>query len=102
MPHLSDLWSEVSQGSEGREARKDVEFLAVNFSDTPEVVRAWWKEGGFKLRPVLQHEGDVSEAFGVHAYPTNYVIGPDGKVVWAGIGYEPAMIRGAIASTPAR
>ena len=52
-----------------------------------------------KLSAVQQHEGDVSGAFGVQAYPTNYVIGPDGKVIWCGVGYDPAMIRGALAST---
>ena len=93
MPDLSDLWSEVNQ------SREDVEFLAVNIGDTAPVIRAWWKDEGFKLRPVMQHEGDVSGAFGVQAYPTNYVLGPDGKVIWAGVGRELAMIRGALAST---
>jgi hypothetical protein len=93
MPHLSDLWSEVSS------QRKDVEFLAVDIGDSAEVIRAWWKDGGFKLRAMQQHEGDVSAAFGVQAYPTNYVIGPDGKVIWRGVGFEPAMILGAIATT---
>lgn len=93
LPQLSELWSEVS----GK--RQDVEFLAVNFKDEPEVIQAWWKDRGFKMRAAQQHEGDVSGAFGVQAYPTNYVIGPDGKVVWRGVGYEPAMIRGALAST---
>jgi len=96
MPHLSDLWSEVSQN------RKDVEFLAVGIGDSAAVIRLWWKERGFKLRPVMQREGDVSAAFGVQAYPTNYVIGPDGKVIWAGVGSEMAMIRGALASTLVR
>lgn len=93
MPHLSDLWSEVSQ------ARQDVEFLAVGYRDTAPVIRTWWKEHGFKLRPVMQNKCDVSAAFGVQAYPTNYVIGPDGKVIWAGAGPELAMIRSALAST---
>jgi len=93
MPRLSQLTAELAQ------QRQDVEFLAVNFSDTPATIRAWWKDNDFKLRPVMQREGDVSAAFGVQAYPTNYVIGPDGKVVWAGVDYEPAMIRGALAST---
>ena len=93
MPHLSDLWSEVSQ------ARKDVEFLAVGYKDTAPVIRAWWKDNAFKLRPVMQNQSDVSAAFGVQAYPTNYVIGPDGKVIGAGVGPGMAMIRGALAST---
>jgi hypothetical protein len=93
MPYLSDLWSEVSS------KRKDVEFLAVGVGDSPAVVQSWWKSEGFKLRPVQQHSGDVSAAFGVQAYPTSYVVGPDGRIIWRGTGYEPAMIRGALAST---
>jgi AhpC/TSA family len=93
MPHLSDLWSEVSS------QRQDVEFLAVDLNDSTKVISTWWRDSGFKLRAVQQHEGDVSAAFGVQAYPTNYVIGPDGKVIWCGVGYDPAMIRGVLATT---
>ena len=93
MPHLSDLWSEVSS------KRKDVVFLAIDLGDSTKVISTWWRDAGFKLSAVQQHEGDVSGAFGVQAYPTNYVIGPDGKVIWCGVGYDPAMIRGALAST---
>jgi hypothetical protein len=92
MPHLQDLWSEVAK------ERKDVEFLAINFGDEKQVIESWGKEGGFTLRAVKQ-EGDLlSSAFGVKAYPTNYVIGPDGKVLYRGVGFNEAAIRRALAS----
>ena len=96
LPHLSELWKGLAP------QRPDVEFLAVNFGDSEQVVRTWWKQAGFTLRPVMQRGDEVSAALGVQAYPTSYVIGPDGKVIWAGAGYEPAMIRGAIATTQKR
>src|SRR5262249_50863861 len=74
MPQLSTLWGELSA------KRPDVEFLSVNANDTPEVIRAWWRDGSFQHRAVRQKGTEVSAAFGVQSYPTNYVIGPDGKV----------------------
>ncbi len=93
MPHLSDLWSEVSQ------QRKDVSFLAVNIGDSAQVVADWWKEGRFAHEPALQQGDGVSRAFGVRAYPTNYVIGPDGRVLWRGVGWDPDRLRQALDST---
>ena len=95
MPHLSDLWSEVDQ------KRKDVAFLSVNIGDSPQLISDWWKSGRFTHLPVLQQGDSVSQAFGVSAYPTNYVIGPDGKVLWRGIGYDEAALRTAL-GLPAR
>ena len=95
MPHLSDLWSEVSS------QRKDVAFLSVNIGDSPQVIAAWWQSGRFTQLPVMQEGDSVSRAFGVSAYPTNYVIGPDGRVQWRGIGYDEAALRKAF-GLPAR
>jgi len=39
---------------------------------------------------------DVEKTYGVMAYPTNYVLGPDGKVVWRGVGFDEAAIRAAL------
>ena len=75
MPHLQGLWSEVSS------SRNDVVFLAVNVNDPKERIEEWWQEGKFTLQAVRQQGDEVSRAFGVKAYPTNYVVGPDGKVL---------------------
>ena len=95
MPHLQGLWSEVSQ------QRKDVTFLAVNIGDDKDVIAQWWQEGKFSLRAVRQSGDEVSRAFGVQAYPTNYVVGPDGKVLYRGVGYDEEAIRKAL-GMPAR
>ena len=93
MPHLQGLWSEVSS------TRSDVVFLAVNRGDSPEQIAEWWKEAGFTLRAVRQQGTEVSQAFGVSAYPTNYVIGPDGKVLYRGVMFFEDRLRAALEST---
>lgn len=96
MPHLNDLWSEITDD------REDVQFYAVNLSDEKKVIADYWKEGEFDFPPVRQEDGEVSKAFGVRAYPTNYVIGPDGKVVWRGVGANLEAIKKALASTTSK
>lgn len=95
MPHLSDLWSEVSQ------QRQDVSVLAVNIGDAPDFIRRWWEQEGFRHEAVTQDGRAVSAAFGVRAYPTNIVIGPDGTVAYAGVGYDEPALRRAL-GLPAR
>jgi hypothetical protein len=93
MPHLQDLWSEV--GNE----RDDVAFLCVNTGDDKDVIAGYWEDDGFTLQAVRQQGNDVSDAFGVKAYPTNYVVDGDGKVVYRGVGWNEDAVREALAST---
>jgi hypothetical protein len=93
MPHLSDLWSGISS------RRDDVVFLAVNIGDSRDTIADWWRAEGFRHRAVRQDEDEVSAAFGVRMYPTNIVVGPDGRVLYAATGYDEPAIRAAIDST---
>ena len=34
-------------------------------------------------------EYTLGRAYGVMAYPTNYILDADGKVVWRGVGFGP-------------
>jgi hypothetical protein len=34
----------------------------------------------------------------VQAYPTNYLVGPDGKVLWRGVGFNEKALRDALAA----
>lgn len=87
MPQLQALWSEV------KEKRDDVVFLCVNIGDSKEVIQEYWGGENFTLKAVQQEGDDASSAFGVVAYPTNYLIGADGKVAWRAVGYDEAAIR---------
>jgi hypothetical protein len=87
MPHLQSLWSEV------QEKRNDVVFLCVNIGDEKDVIQGWWKDAKFTLNAVRQEGSAVSDAFSVQYYPTNYLIGADGKVAYRAVGYDEAAIR---------
>lgn len=76
--------------------RNDVVFLCVDLGDEKAVIEKYWKEKGFTMRAVRQHGESVSEAFQVLAYPTNYLIGPDGKVLWREMGWNEAALRGLL------
>lgn len=92
MPHLQSLWSEAQQKWGDK-----VAFLAVNLMDGKDVIQKWWDKEKFTLRAVRQEGDQVSRAFGVRVYPTNYVLGPDGKVLYREIGYDEGAIRAALA-----
>lgn len=68
----------------------------MDVGDDKDVIQQYWREKGFTMRPVRQQDSDVSDAFGVVAYPTNYLIGPDGKILWRGVGWNEAALRQAL------
>ena len=69
---------------------KGLNVVGVNYGDTAAEVRDFRKE--FKLTMTLamggEGEDSVSTTFGVLAYPTNYILDKDGKVVAQIIGYD--------------
>jgi peroxiredoxin/outer membrane lipoprotein-sorting protein len=80
----------------GEYSKRGVTIVAMNFGDTPDVIGTYfWKEG-FAFTPAIQKDKDVSTAFGVEAYPTNYVIGPDGKVAFRATGFDETSLRAAL------
>ena len=77
-------------------AKRGLIALAVNFGDKPETVRACFEKERITMTPLLQNENKVSKAFGVQAYPTTYVLGPDGKVAWRAVGFDETSLRSAL------
>ncbi len=77
--------------------RDDVVILAVNGGqDTAEVAQKYWDKSGFDFPAVMDLDGqkaDIAKALGVMAFPTNLVIGPDGKVRFASVGFNEPVIR---------
>ena len=72
-------------------------ILALNTgSDTKDVVATYWEDQGFDFAAVLDSEGSEgsnARALGVTASPTNIVVGRDGKVTYASVGFDEAQIR---------
>lgn len=53
----------------------------------------------FTIGMAEQKEGgiyDVAEKYGVMAYPTNYLVDAEGKVVWRGVGFDETAMRKAL------
>jgi len=76
-------------------------LIAVNSDDDAATINKYRKEGGFSFILAMGNDGkkhySVAEKYGVQAYPTNYVLDPDGKVVWHAVGYDEEGMRSALA-----
>lgn len=93
MPSVQEMHEEIS-------GRTDLAIYALNSgSDEKQVIQDYWTKSGFTF-PSLFEEGDArgksASALGVQAYPTNIVVGPDGKVKYASVGFNEAAIRAAM------
>ncbi len=71
-------------------------MLAIDFGDKAETVAAYFRNERFALTPLLQESDEVSRAFGVQSYPTNYLIDADGKVAWRMVAFDEAAFRSVL------
>ncbi len=62
---------------------KNVVVLAINLQDSKDQIRKYFEENKFTFTPLMQKSDEISKAYGVSAYPTNYLVGPDGKIAKA-------------------
>jgi len=86
---LQKLYSELKD--------KGLELIAINHGDSADTITNYIKEGHFTFDIVMGgEEGSVFKDYGVQAFPTNYVLDPDGKVVWRGVGFDETSIRAAL------
>ncbi len=67
---------------------RGVVVLAVNNGDTLEKIKEFFEKEKFTFRPVRQKAREISDAYKVSAYPTNCLIGPDGKIAEAVLGFK--------------
>jgi peroxiredoxin len=88
LPQLSAMWSEMEA-----ELGDDVVVLCVNKDDQAGPILDYWIENEFLMTPVMQKKGAVDSAFGVRSWPTNYVIGPDGRVRYVSGGWDAGAVR---------
>ncbi len=70
--------------------------LAVNVGDPAEKIREYFEKEKFGFRPLLQQSDEVSRVYKVSAYPTNYLIGADGKIAYRAVGFQEAALRAAL------
>ena len=77
-------------------AKRGVEMLAVDFGDKAETIVAYFKKERFEMTPLQQEGDEVSRAFGVQTYPTNYLLDASGKVAWRMVGFDEAAFRAVL------
>ncbi len=63
----------------------DVVILAMNVGDENEKMASWWKEKKFGF-PTLNDADEAAGKYGIIAFPSSVLIGPDGKVLESSIG----------------
>jgi len=74
--------------------------VAVNANDSEAKVQQYINENKWSFKIVMGGQGEqytLGKAYGVQAYPTNYLVGPDGKVLWRGVGFDETGLRAALA-----
>ena len=81
-PHLQRMFKDMrSQG---------FNIVAINYGDSAEVINKYVDENKFEFPIVMngKHDADMSKAYGVQAYPTNYVLDSSGKIVARFVGFN--------------
>ena len=82
---------------------KGFNMVAVNGSDDADTINQYLTKEKFTFRVAMadKKQGqiyDIAKQYGISAYPTNYVVSGDGKILWRGIGFDEKAIRKALAS----
>lgn len=62
-----------------------VVILAMNVGDENAKAEKYWADNKFTF-PTLHDADELSKAYGIKAFPSSILIGPDGKVVYATVG----------------
>jgi hypothetical protein len=92
---LQEIYSELKD--------KGLELIAINDSDSPNTINKYVKDNKFSFVIGLgggnsgEEKMDMARDYGVQAYPTNYVLDSNGKVVFRCVGFDPEGIRAALA-----
>jgi hypothetical protein len=90
-PHLV-RWEQAYRGRD-----LTILYVAEGQRVTPERVLDVMRTDGATFPVVHDASGATGQAYGVRAYPTAYVLGRDGTVVWEGIPhYDPRAPQRAI------
>ena len=86
MPELAEF-TETWNADAAR--TKDLVYVAVNVKDEPGVVNLLAKDQRFKkVQFALDSDGKLAERWRVEAFPTTYLISPDGTILDAVRGYQ--------------
>lgn len=69
--------------------KEGVELLAVDCGDTVETVKDFVAKQRYRFPIAMDRaEKSINGIYGVQAFPTTYVIGPDGKIIASSVGFD--------------
>ena len=68
-------------------------LLCANVRDEVDVIVDYWMSQDFTMMPVRISAKEAAKSLGVKGFPSNIVIGPDGKVVYAETGWNEKGLR---------
>ena len=73
-------------------------LIALNSFDDPDSVRKFLKQNGYTFTVGLSganggKKESVDDLFKAQAYPSNYLVGQNGNILWRNFGYEEAEVR---------
>lgn len=68
---------------------REVEVLAVNLGEDPDLVRRFVERKNYTFRVVADQKRVIGNRFGVRGIPALVVINPDGRIGWTRVGYNP-------------
>ena len=73
----------------------------MNGVDDLATIKKYVAENNFTFRIGLAEQKgavtyDIAELYGVQAYPTNYLIDQNGKVLWRSVGFDEDGLRSAL------
>ncbi len=93
--HFWATWCPVCRTEQGSIAaiahdNPDVITIAMQ-SGKPEEVVGYMREQGIDFSALNDPAGDISAAWGVHAVPASFIIGPDGQIRFVEVGYTTSL-----------
>ena len=71
---------------------KGLVVLAINENDR-ETVEKYFDKQRYTFTPLLQKEREIHRLYQIGANPSNYIVGPHGKIVFGSEGYPEDQIR---------
>lgn len=73
-------------------------MIAVNNGDSKETINRYVAENSFSFHVGMPPQGyGIFKDYGVQAYPTNYLLDGNGKVVFRSVGFDEAGLKSALA-----
>jgi len=97
-PVLVNFWAtwcpvcRAEQGSIAAIAHDNPDVITIAMqSGKPEEVVGYMREQGIDFSALNDPAGDISAAWGVHAVPASFIIGPDGQIRFVEVGYTTSL-----------